>query len=336
MKLVVILVLACVMCGGEVRGQALLAGADPTVASTPATMPPPNGANVGTRVFRSSVDLVSLNVIATDPKDKFVTGLAEGDFAVFEDGVQQDMTFFEAANVPLDLAILLDTSASMAERLSTVQEAAVGFASHLRQGDRVAVISIKDGARMLHPLDGDVGGACEAIRHTAAGGGTALYNAIYTTIKQMQKIHEREGDIRREAIAVLSDGDDTTSLVTFDDLLALAKQTSVAIYTIALKSPYQTLMSGNRKYFDESDYAMKRWPRRRGRGRSSRPRSASLAVSMTRSPRNSPMNTRWGTRPRIHVVTVATVASSYVSPSPTSGSAREPATRPKVLRVRSR
>src|SRR5262247_4705876 len=86
--------------------------------------------------FRSAVDLVSLNVIVTDARDRFVTGLTQHDFSVFEDGVPQDVSYFAATNVPLDLAILLDTSSSMTDKLATVQEAAIGFASHLRSGER--------------------------------------------------------------------------------------------------------------------------------------------------------------------------------------------------------
>jgi Ca-activated chloride channel family protein len=231
---IVIAAMALLMCCGEVRAQ-----------NTQGT-------------FRSAVDLVSLNVIVTDARDRFVTGLAQHDFTVFEDGVQQEVSYFAASNVPLDLAILLDTSSSMSDKLATVQEAAVGFASHLRAGDRITVVSVKDSARVLHDLDGDVAGACEAIRKTAASGGTALYNSIYTTIRQMQKVHASdEGQVRRQAIAVLTDGDDTTSLVTFDDLLALAKQAGIAIYTIALKSQYPTALLGAMKENSESDFAMK-------------------------------------------------------------------------------
>lgn len=207
--------------------------------------------------FRSGVDLVSLNVVVTDNRDKFVSGLTENDFAVFEDGIQQDVSFFAAANVPLDLAILLDMSSSMSDKMETVQTAAIGFASHLREGDRVTVIGIRDTAKTLHELDGDIKGACEAIRRTTAGGGTALYNALYTTVKQLQKVHAAEGGMRRQAIAVLTDGDDTTSLVTFDDLLAVAKQAGIAIYTIALKSSYPSIALTSQKYFAESEFAMK-------------------------------------------------------------------------------
>jgi len=74
----------------------------------------------------------------------------------------------------------------------------------------------------------------------------------------MQKVHASdEGQVRRQAIAVLTDGDDTTSLVTFDDLLVLAKQAGIAIYTIALKSQYPTALLGAMKENSESDFAMK-------------------------------------------------------------------------------
>ena len=257
----VIAALACLMCGGDVRAQVLLRSITdfPPVATapTPPTPAPVRSVDTGSGIFRSGVDLVSLNVIVTDAKDKFVIGLTQQDFAVFEDGVQQDLSFFAAASVPLDLAILLDSSSSMSDKMSTVQAAAVGFASHLRQGDRITVVGIKDGSRTLHPLDEDVRAAREAIRRATASGSTALYNALYTTIKQMEKVHAADGDIRRQAIAVLTDGDDTSSLVTFEDLLTLSKQAGVAIYTIALKSPDPAIALSGRKYFSESEFAMK-------------------------------------------------------------------------------
>jgi Ca-activated chloride channel homolog len=223
---IVIAAVALLMCCGEVRAQ-----------NTQGT-------------FRSAVDLVSMNVIVTDNHDRFVTGLTEKNFSVFEDGVQQDVTFFAATNVPLDLAILLDASGSMSDKLETVQEAAVGFASHLRVGDRVTVVGVKDTVRVLHDLDGDISGACEAIRRTSASGGTALYNGIYTTIRQMLKVRAADGgELRRQAIAVLTDGEDTTSIVPFDDVLATAlltgrdsSQSDFAIKSLARET-------GARSYF---------------------------------------------------------------------------------------
>ncbi len=172
--------------------------------------------------------------------------------------MQQDVSFFAARNVPLDLALLLDTSASMTDKMQTMQEAAAGFAATLRPGDRVSIVDIKDTVKILHALDDDPGGADTAIRGTVARGGTALYNGLYMTLKEMVKQRRQNGDVRRQAIAVLSDGQDTASLIAFDDVMDVAKQTGIAIYTITLKSPSgeRPGRSGSR-YFSQSEFGMK-------------------------------------------------------------------------------
>ena len=85
--------------------------------------------------FRAGVDIVSLPVTVTDPDGQFVTDLDQEDFQVFEDGVKQDVTLFNRTNLPIALALLVDTSASMEARLPIAQEAAIGFARRLRPQD---------------------------------------------------------------------------------------------------------------------------------------------------------------------------------------------------------
>ena len=99
-------------------------------------------------------------------------------------------------DVPLDLALLLDTSASMTDKMQTMQEAAVGFAATLRAGDRVSIVDIKDTVKVLHALDDDLGrGRHGDPRAPMARGGTALYNGLYMTLKEMvkQRAAERRG-----------------------------------------------------------------------------------------------------------------------------------------------
>lgn len=187
--------------------------------------------------FRSGVDVVALSVVVTDSQGKLVGGLAGDEFVVFEDGVRQGVSFFAATPVPIDLAILLDTSASMKDKIATVQQAAVGFTESVRPGDRATIVGIKDTVRILHPLNEDVAAARAAIAGTRASGNTSLYNALYMTLKEIVKHRRTDAEVRRQAIVVLSDGDDTTSLVGFDDVMELAKQSGVAIYTITLRSP---------------------------------------------------------------------------------------------------
>src|SRR5262249_53053384 len=89
--------------------------------------------------FRAGIDLVSLNVTVTDGTAQYVTDLSQADFNVFEDGVKQEVTFFNKTNLPIALALLLDTSASMESKLPTAQEAAIGFARKLRPQDLAEV-----------------------------------------------------------------------------------------------------------------------------------------------------------------------------------------------------
>jgi Ca-activated chloride channel homolog len=255
------MVLGFIVATTHAHAQALIT---PTTAvvpptSTVASAPAANANDIPTpTVFRAGVDLVALNVVVTDAKQRFVTGLNATDFGVYEDGVQQDVSFFAATKVPLDLALLLDTSASMQDKMQTMQTAALGFLQTLRDGDRAAIVDIKDNVRMVHVLDGDLASAQEAVRSTAARGGTALYNGLYLAIKEMTK-QRNSGEVRRQAIAVFSDGEDTASLVGYEDVMELAKQSGIAIYTITLKSQFAIRQASTtgRRYFSQSEFAMK-------------------------------------------------------------------------------
>ena len=253
---VAFLLMSVLLVALDARGQALLHDIPESPAPS-STSPTTRPAEAGT-VFRSGVDVVALNVVVTDAGARFVTGLQPADFAVYEDGVQQDVSFFAATAVPLDLAILLDTSASMTDKMQQVQQAAAGFAGTLRDGDRAMIVDIKDATRILQPLTDDVDSAKVAIASTKAKGGTALYNGVYTTLKELTKQRRLSDEVRRQAIVVLSDGDDTASLITFDDVMAQAKEAGIAIYTITLRTPSeQDLVGSPRHHFSESEYSMK-------------------------------------------------------------------------------
>ena len=208
--------------------------------------------------FKSGVDLVALNVVVVNPQQQFVGGLTADNFSVYEDGVQQQLAYFAAGEVPLDLAILLDTSASMYDKLATAQQAAVGFVSEMRPVDRLLVIDIKDSSKVLAPLSHDLTAAKNAILATSAQGGTSLYNGLYLTLREMMRQRRAETAVRRQAVVLLSDGDDTSSLVSFDDVMELAKQSGISIYTIRLGSSLDVQLD-RRKHpnFSKSEYGMK-------------------------------------------------------------------------------
>lgn len=210
-------------------------------------------------IFRTGAHMVALNVTVTDPRKQFVAGLTRGDFAVFEDGVQQQVRFFEARDVPVDLIVLIDTSSSMRDKMSVVHEAAAGFLKTLRGDDRGAVVAFSDGVEVLQTLTSDGAALEQAVRSTTAKGSTSLHNALYIALKQFGKGGDGEGSLRRQAIAVLSDGEDTSSLISFDDVLALARKSGVNIYTIGLQSKYVARGSAPSpsRYFSTADFGMK-------------------------------------------------------------------------------
>jgi Ca-activated chloride channel family protein len=201
---------------------------------------------------RSGVDLVSLNVTVTEGT-RYVGDLTEADFEVFEDGARQSLTFFSRVQQPIALAILLDTSASMNERLATAQEAAIGFARRMRKEDVIEVIDFDSQVRILQSFTNDVAALEKAIRGTDVNGSTSLYNAIYISLKELKKAKASSPEeIRRQAIVVLSDGDDTSSLVPYEEVLDLAKRSETAIYSIGLRP-----IGAYRSEFKEAEFVLK-------------------------------------------------------------------------------
>ena len=203
--------------------------------------------------IRSGVELVELNVTVTDPTGKYVPGLTQDDFDVYEDGAKQKLTFFSATQQPISLAILLDTSASMEERMGIAQEAAIGFTRQLHKDDQAEVIDFDSQVRVLSPFTGDGASLEKAIKTTTANGSTSLYNAVYIALKDLKKVKAaNSSEIRRQAIVLLSDGDDTSSLIEFDQVLDLAKRSETVIYCIGLRQGEIA-----RREFKEAEFVLK-------------------------------------------------------------------------------
>ena len=202
--------------------------------------------------FRAGVDVVSLNVTVTDADNRFVTDLGQEHFQIFEDGVLQEITFFSRARLPIALSVLIDTSASMDKRMRTAQEAAIGFSRSLGPDDLAEIIDFDGRVEILQNFTNDLELLGDAIRRTSAGGSTSLYNALYVALKDLSKAPLRPSEVRRQAIVMLSDGEDTSSLITFDEVLELAKRSETGIYTIGLQEE-----EDERSGFREADFVLR-------------------------------------------------------------------------------
>jgi len=212
--------------------------------------------------IRVGIDLVSLNVTVADGSSHYITDLQGDNFSVFEDGVKQDVTLFSRTNLPIALAILLDTSASMETKLPVAQEAAAGFAKRLRKQDLAEVVSFDSRVIVLQTFTNSAGELEQAIRKTSAGGSTSLNNAVYIALKDLKKIVAKSADdVRRQAIVVLSDGEDTSSLLPFEEVRDLAKRSETAIYTIGLKVDEG---ASSARGFKEAEFVMRQFAQETG------------------------------------------------------------------------
>jgi VWFA-related protein len=234
----------------------------PAAAQVPPEAPVPSLPSVqdSHTTFRSSVDLVTLNVTVTDAQERHVPGLIQTDFQVLEDGVPQPLSFFAANEVPLDVALLIDASSSMKEKIELVQQAADRFLKTLKPGDRGEVVAFNSQTRILQGLTDDLPALQAAVRKTVPRGGTALYTALYITLDRFMRAAAANTEVRRPAIILLSDGQDTASLIQFEDVLERARRAGVAIYTIAVVSPFDAKMvesQGGRRFMNDSDFSLK-------------------------------------------------------------------------------
>ena len=216
------------------------------VAQTPRPTPRPP-------VFEAGIEVINLNVSITDPRGQYVSGLTRQDFAVFEDGVKQDLSIFAHENLPISMVIMVDTSASMDVNLQTARTAGKRFVRTLRTQDVAQVMQFNDRATVLQDFTADHAALEEAFDRTEASGPTALHNALYVALKDLSK--QKAGrELRRRALVLLSDGEDTASLVSDDQVLQLARKTEINIYAISLRA--RTSPDRNRLKFSQAAHLL--------------------------------------------------------------------------------
>jgi Ca-activated chloride channel family protein len=266
------------------------------------------------QVFRAGIEIVSLNVTVTDAQGRYLTDIAQDEFSVFEDGAKQELTYFNRTNLPIALSLLIDSSASMEQRMENAQEAAIGFARKLRPQDMAQVVDFDSRVEIKLGFTSKVEELEAAIHSTAAGGSTALHNAVYIALKELAKVKAKNPDeVRRQAIVVLSDGEDTSSLVSFEEVLELAKRSETAIYTIGLQPRETSALKG----FREAEFVLRQLAQETG-GRAFFARQIEeLKGVYGQIATSSPASIQWAMPRRIPSATAPSAASSPRPPGRT-------------------
>jgi len=186
---------------------------------------------------RIILDVTRVNILCTvtDRKGRFITNLGKDDFEVIEEKRPQKILEFTAeSDLPLRIALLLDTSNSIRPRFRFIQEAAIEFLNSVMRPryDKALVVSFDTMAELVADLTDDPEKLAAAIRELRPGGGTSLYDAIYFASRD-KLMQEQPRHKFRRAMVILSDGEDNQSRVTRDQALEMAQKADVVIYTIS-------------------------------------------------------------------------------------------------------
>ena len=186
------------------------------------------GANTTMESVR--VDVVQLHISAVDKSNHFVTGLAQNDFKIQEDGKPQEVTGFEIAEkLPLTIGLVVDGSGSMEKAMPFVHEASAElFRGLIREKDKGFVIEFREQPRLIQNLTGDSAELQRAAREPSARGATALFDSVVLGLYQFRALQGRK------ALIVVTDGADNHSHVDYETLLRYARTAGAPIYFIAV------------------------------------------------------------------------------------------------------
>lgn len=187
---------------------------------------------INTTPIQMNVDRVIVPVTVTDPYDRIVTGLAKGNFEIFDDKVEQQILSFATEDAPISVGMVFDTSGSMSDKLQKSKEAALEFFKTSNPEDAFMLISFSNRPYMVSAFTGNYENILDRMLFVKAGGRTSLLDAIYLGLSRMKKT-----DTSRKALLVISDGGDNHSRYTERDIKLAVKESDVQIYAIGIFEP---------------------------------------------------------------------------------------------------
>lgn len=192
----------------------------------------PGAAPASGQVFRAGIDMVSLGVTVADRSGALVTGLTPEDFAVFEDGVRQDVRLFvdgqtaDGERPPLHIGLLFDTSGSMQDDLAMARTAAIRLCNVLSRAEDITLVDFDTEIRVARFNQSDFPRFVERLRNRKPDGWTALYDALGV---YLDGTGFQSGE---KVVVVYSDGGDTRSVMNFGDALTGLKAADVTVYVV--------------------------------------------------------------------------------------------------------
>lgn len=180
-------------------------------------------------VVKLGVDLVSLNITVVDASGRFIRGLDEGAFEVYEDKVRQQISHFSREETPISLAVVFDLSGSMKGKIGSAHAALKEFFNVCRDDDDIFAIGFNEEPRLLHNFTSDSGAILNSLAVLEPKGSTAVIDGMFLSLEKL-----RQGRHSRRAMLLISDGQDNSSRYTMDELKEAVREADVLIYCIGV------------------------------------------------------------------------------------------------------
>jgi Ca-activated chloride channel homolog len=181
-------------------------------------------------LYRSDARLVLLHASVVDKNGKLLTNIPQSAFKILEDGVEQQLRLFRREDVPVSMGIIVDNSGSMTSKRARVAAAALEMVKQSNPDDEVFIVNFNDDTHFDQPLTNDVKKLQAALARMEARGGTAMRDALSKSITYVKKNGKKD----KKVLVVITDGNDNSSDVTFDQLIRQAQNSEVLIYSIGL------------------------------------------------------------------------------------------------------
>lgn len=193
--------------------------------------------------FKSGVELVNVNVTVTDRSGRFISDLTQDDFVVFDDNKEQEITHFSADRVPVSLGIALDTSGSMAgDKIQQARAALDRFLLELlTPEDEVFLMRFGASAELVTDWTNDKNIVSRRLARVNPTGGTAMYDAVAESVPIAT-----QGQHRKKAILIVSDGNDTNSRTSVPELKRMVRETEVLVYAVGIDGQGEPTFGGGR------------------------------------------------------------------------------------------
>ena len=193
--------------------------------------------------FKSGVELINVNVTVTDRSGRFVSGLRQEDFLVYEDEKPIEVTHFSAERVPVSLGLVLDSSGSMSgEKWQSALDAIDSFLNALPDpNDEFFMYRFSADPDLVHEWTNDRNRISRALGRVRPNGGTAMYDAVAEAVPMAQS-----GQNRKKAIVLISDGNDTNSRLDVRDVRQMIRETEVLVYAVGIDGQSESTVFGGR------------------------------------------------------------------------------------------